>query len=175
MYSPHRIVSSTRILHNTYTQSETTNEHGAHTLCVTQVLCPQRSTVQTSMNTPGAQTCHTTASHLIEHAHTHTCIVPSSTNTGTGGAPPHTLIMSGSANGQAHACHFTDCARNHFIHIAFSQYLERNMKQTHTTVLSQSIMFQIKNITHNTKLPNTVHALCRLTYCSLCIVEDTVE
>ena len=30
-------------------------------------------------------------------------------------------------------------------------------------------MFQIKNITHNTKQPNTVHALCRLTHCSPCI------
>ena len=37
-----------------------------------QVFCPEQSTVQTSMNTPGAQTCHTTASHLIEHTHTHT-------------------------------------------------------------------------------------------------------
>ena len=67
-------------------------------VCATQqVFCPEQSTVHTSMNTPCAQTCHTTASHLIEHAHTW----PSSTSTGTGGsAPPHTL--SGSANGQEH-------------------------------------------------------------------------
>ena len=69
-------------------------------VCATQqVFRSDRSTVQTSMNTPGAQTCHTTASHLIEHTHTH--IGPSSTSTGSGGsAPPHTL--SGSANGEAH-------------------------------------------------------------------------
>ena len=67
-------------------------------VCATQqVFCPEQSTVQTSMNTHGAQTRHTTASHLIEHTH----IGPSSTSTGTGGsAPPQTL--SGSANGQEH-------------------------------------------------------------------------
>ena len=64
-----------------------------------QVFCPEHSTVQTSMNTHGAQSCHTTASHLIEHTYTH--IGPSSISTGTGGsAPPHTL--SNSANGQEH-------------------------------------------------------------------------
>ena len=44
----------------------------------------------------GAQTCHTTASRLIEHTHTGL----SSTSTGTGGsAPPH--MLSGSANDPA--------------------------------------------------------------------------
>ena len=48
------------------------------------------------LNTHGAQTCHTTDSHLIEHTHTG----PSSTSTGTGGsAPPH--LLSGSANDRA--------------------------------------------------------------------------
>ena len=66
-------------------------------VCTTQqVFCPEQSTVQSSMNTHGTQTCHTTASHLIEHTHTG----PSSTSTGAGGsAPPHTL--SGSANDPA--------------------------------------------------------------------------
>ena len=45
------------------------------------------------MNTHGVQTCHTTASHLIEHTHTG----PSSTGTGAGGSPPPHML-SGSAN-----------------------------------------------------------------------------
>ena len=62
----------------------------------TTSVLPEQSTVQSSMNTHGAQTCHTTASHLVEHTHTG----PSSTSTGAGGsAPPHTL--SGSANDSA--------------------------------------------------------------------------
>ena len=104
--------------------------------------------------------------------HTHTHIGPSSTSTGTGGsAPPHTL--SGSANGQEHVTLLTVPGT-----MTFTLHSVNTLKGTWnkpTQLLSQSIMFQIKNITHNTKLPNTVHALCRLTYCSLCIVEDTVE
>ena len=62
------------------------------------MFCPEQSTVQTSMNTHGVQTCHTTASHLIDHTCTYTG--PSSTSTRAGGsAPPHTL--SGSANDPA--------------------------------------------------------------------------
>ena len=50
------------------------------------------------MHTHGVQTCHTTASHLIDHTCTYTG--PSSTSTGAGGSTrPHTL--SGSANDPA--------------------------------------------------------------------------
>ena len=61
-----------------------------------QMFHPERLTVQTSMNTHGAQNCHTTASRLIVHKHTD----PPSTSTGTGGSPsPH--MLSGSANDPA--------------------------------------------------------------------------
>ena len=68
-------------------------------VCTTQqVFCPERSTAQTSMNTPGAQTCHTTASHLMStHTHTHRAILHQHRNRRK--CSPHTL--SGSANGQA--------------------------------------------------------------------------
>ena len=143
-------------------------------VCTTQqVFCPERSTVKTSMNTPGAQTCHTTASHLIEHTHTHThththrAILHQHRNRRKC-SPSHTewfCLWSGTR-------HSFDCARNCDIHIAFGQCLERSMEQTHTTA---ELEHQIKNITHNTKQPSNVHALCRLTHCSPCIAEGTVE
>ena len=143
-------------------------------VCTTQqVCCPERSTAQTSMNTPGAQTFHTTASHLIEHTHTHGAILH---RTGTGeSAPPH--MLSGSANGQEHIALLAVPGMYdiHDIHIAFGQYLERKMKQTRATAEPEHHVSNKENITYNTKQPNIVHALCRLTHCSCCIAEGTVE
>ena len=69
---------------------------------------------------------------------------PFSTSTGTGGsAPPHTL--SGSANGQEHVTLLT-VPGMYDIHIAFGQYLERNMKQTHTTAEPEH---HVSNKEHN--------------------------
>ena len=140
--------------------------------CTTQqVLCPEQSTAQTSMNTSGAQTCHTTASHLIEHTHTHGAILNQHRNRRKC-SPSHTEWFCQRLGTR----HSSDCAKNYTydIHIAFGLYRESNMKQA-TQLLSQSIMFQIKKVTHNTKQPNTVHALCRLTHCSTYIAEGTVE
>ena len=99
------------------------------------VFCPERSTAQDKHEHTGAQTCHTTASHLIEHTHTHRAILYQHRNRRKC-SPSHT---SGSANGQALVTLLT-VPGMYDIHIAFGQYLERNMKQT-TQLLNQSIMF----------------------------------
>ena len=88
----------------------------------------------------------------------HILIGPSSASTETeGSAPPHTL--SSSANGQEHITLLTVPGT-----VTFTLHLVNTLRGTwhkRTQVLSQSIMFQIKTLTHNvTKQPNIIVHAC---------------
>ena len=119
-------------------------------VCTTQqVFCPERSTAQTSMNTPGAQTYHTTASHLIEHTHTHGAILHQHRN--------RRKCSTSHANSQAHIALLSVTMESGHSHCIWSIPREEH-ETNHTTAEPEH---HILNKEHNTytKQPNIVHAV----------------
>ena len=114
-----------------------------------QVLCPERATIQTSMH---EHTWCTDLPHnsLSTHwAYTHRAILHQHRNRRK--CPPHTL--SGSAYDQEHVTFLTVPGT-----VTFTLHLVNTLRGTWnkpTQLLSQSIMFWIKNITHKANQPSS--------------------